>query len=155
MSSGKLSIKQEMAAIDTKDRKWYDSLSAEEEKKVGIWVLMRYTSSVKHDIKEFEEHYLEFTNDIVNVNFNKLAKHPQLQFQLLQALGLGKSMWHPWIAPGKKGKSSKIAEFFKEHYKQYNDMEIELLLSQYTKDEIKQKLEEFGLDDKKIKELTK
>jgi len=155
MSSGKLSIKSEMTAIDTKDRSWYNSLSEDEKKKLGIWILMRYTSSVKHDIKDFEEHYLEWTNELVNVHFNTLRHHPELQFKLLQALGLGKSMYHPWIAPGKKGTETKLFKFFKEHYVEYNDDEIILLLSQFPKDELKEKLEEFGLDNKSIKELMK
>ena len=150
-----LSIKSEMSAIDTKNRSWYNSLTDEEKKKVGIWVLMRYASSVKHDIKDIEEHYLTYTNELVNVHFNTLRHHPELQFQLLQALGLGKPMFHPWIAPGKKGTETKLYKFFKEYYTEYNDDELLLLLSQFTKDELKEKLEEFGLDNKNIKELMK
>ena len=42
----KLNTKEEMRAIDAKDRRWYDSLPIEEEKgKLGMWLLMRYTSS--------------------------------------------------------------------------------------------------------------
>ena len=78
----KLNIKEEMRAIDAKDRRWYDSLTEEEKSKLGIWLLMRYTSNAGE--KMFQEHYLEWTNEVVNVHFNKLRKHPQLQWQLLQ-----------------------------------------------------------------------
>ena len=102
----KLNIKEEMRAIDAKDRRWYDSLTEEEKGKLGMWLLMRYTSSAGE--KMFQEHYLEWTNEVVNVHFNKLRKHPQLQWQLLQLVGLGKPTYHPWIAPGKAGKVTKL-----------------------------------------------
>ena len=69
----KLNIKEEMRSIDTKDRGWYDSLTEEEKKKLGIWLLMRYTSSAGS--KMFAEHYLEWTNEVVNVHFNKLRQN--------------------------------------------------------------------------------
>lgn len=153
--SANLTIKEEMRAIDTKNRNWYSSLTEEEKKKVGIWILMRYTSSVKHNIKDFEEHYIEFTNELVNVHFNALRHHPELQFKLLQALGLGKVMYHPWVAPGKKGTETKLFKFFKEHYVEYNDDELMLMMSQYSKPELNDLLEEFGLDKKNIKDLLK
>ena len=68
MVNAKLTIKNEMSAIDTKNRTWYNSPTDDEKKKVGIWVLMRYCSSVKNNVKDIEEHYLEFTNEIVNVH---------------------------------------------------------------------------------------
>lgn len=151
----KLTIKEEMRAIDTKNRSWYDSLTDEEKKKLGIWVLMRYSSSLKHDISDFEEHYLEWTNELVNVHFNVIRHHPQLQFQLMQAVGLGKSMYHPWVAPGKKGKENKLQSVFAGYFPQYNTDEIDLLISIHTKDELIDLLEQYGHDPKEIKKLFK
>lgn len=149
----KLSIKEEMRVIDCKDRRWYDSLTDEERSKVGIWLLMRYTSHTTD--KKYAEHYLEFTNEIVNVNFNKLKKHPQLQHQLLQVIGTGTNVYHPWLAPGKGQKKNKLQEWAIAHYPHLNDDEIELFLSLKTKDELIELFEEHGLTDKEIKELTK
>ena len=73
MVNAKLTIKNEMSAIDTKNRTWYGSPTDDEKKKVGIWVLMRYPSSVKNNVKDIEEHYMEFTNEIVNVHFNHIT----------------------------------------------------------------------------------
>jgi hypothetical protein len=139
----KLTIKQEMSAIDRKNRKWYDSLTEDEKKQVSPWLLMRYVSSVKHDIKAFEEHYLEFTNELVNTHFNTLRHHPQLQLQLMQVIGLGKEQFHPWIAPGKRGKMDKNFNFFAEKFPHMNDDEINIILSQYTDKEIKSLKEEY------------
>jgi len=142
-----------MAAIDTKDRAWYDSLTDEEKNKLGLWLLMRYTSSCGD--KMFTEHYLEWTNEVVNVHFNKIRKHPQLQFQLMQLVGLGKTTFHPWIAPGKAMKKNKIQKWVTENYSHLNDDEIEIFISTKTKDDWKDLFEEYGLDKKQIKELLK
>lgn len=151
--SNKLNIKEEMRGIDTKDRGWYDSLTEEEKKKLGIWLLMRYTSSCGD--KMFTEHYLEWTNEVVNVHFNKLRKHPQLQHQLMQLVGLGKTTFHPWIAPGKAMKQSKIQKWVIENYNHLNDDEVEIFISTKTKDDFKELFEEYGYDKKQIKELLK
>lgn len=155
MVNAKLTIKNEMSAIDTKNRTWYGSLTDDEKKKVGIWVLMRYLSSVKNNVKDIEEHYMEFTNEIVNVHFNTLRHHPELQFKLMQAIGIGKQMYHPWIAPGKKGTEKPFYKWYKEQYKQYNDDEIEILIQAMTKDEQRDLLEQHGVEKKEIKRLLK
>lgn len=151
--SNKLNIKEEMRSIDTKDRAWYDSLTDEEKKKLGIWLLMRYTSSCGD--KMFTEHYLEWTNEVVNVHFNKLRKHPQLQYQLMQLVGLGKSTFHPWIAPGKAMKQSKIQKWVIENYSHLNDDEVEIFISTKTKEDFVNLFEEHGMNKKQIKELMK
>jgi len=149
----KLTIKEEMRAIDTKDRAWYASLTEEEKKKLSPWLLMRYTSNSSD--KMFTEHFLEWTNEVVNVHFNKLRKHTQLQFQLLQLVGLGKSVFHPWIQPGKAQKKNKLQAWIVENYKHLNDDEIDILIRDTSKDEWKNIFFEYGMDDKQIKELLK
>lgn len=149
----KLTIKEEMRAIDTKDRAWYESLTEEEKKKLSPWLLMRYTSNCSD--KMFTEHFLEWTNEVVNVHFNKLRKHTQLQFQLLQLVGLGKSVFHPWIQPGKAQKKNKLQAWIIENYKHLNDDEIDILIKETSKDEWKTIFIEYGMDDKQIKELLK
>ena len=149
----KLNIKEEMRAIDAKDRAWWDSLTEEEKKKIGIWLLMRYTSNAGD--KQFTEHYLDWTNEVVNVHFNKLRKHPQLQFQLMQLVGLGKSTFHPWIPPGKGIKKNKIQNWVIENYNHLNDDEVEIFISTKTKEEFIELFEEYGMTKKQIKELTK
>jgi hypothetical protein len=148
-----LSIKEEMKAIDTKDRSWYGSLTDDERDKLGIWVLMRYTCSLKHNIADFEEHYLEWTNELVNVHHNTLRHHPQLQFQLLQAVGLGKTMFHPWVSPGKRGKQNKFINFLITQKNHLNDDEI--FLYESLIENKREYLQECGLDNKQIKELLK
>lgn len=149
----KLDIKNEMKAIDTKDRKWYNSLTDEEKSKLSLWPLMRYTSSSGD--KHFTDHYLEWTNEVVNVHFNKLRNHPELQFKLLQLVGLGKPTYHPWIAPGKRGKKNKIQEWVIKNYNHLNDDEVDIFISSRTKDDFIELFEEYGMTKKEIKELLK
>lgn len=149
----KLNIKEEMRAIDAKDRGWYDSLTEEEKGKLGIWLLMRYTSNAGD--KNFTEHYLEWTNEVVNVHFNKLRKHPQLQFQLLQLVGLGKPTFHPWIQPGKAGKKTKLKKWVEEQYPHLNEDEVSIFVSLRNKEDFIELLEEYGLDKKTIKDILK
>ena len=149
----KLNIKEEMRAIDAKDRRWYDSLTEEEKSKLGIWLLMRYTSNA--GVKMFQEHYLEWTNEVVNVHFNKLRKHPQLQWQLLQLVGLGKPTYHPWIAPGKAGKKNKLQKWVEENYPHLNDDEVDIFISVRSKEDFIELFEEYGLDKKQIKDILK
>ena len=113
----KLSIKEEMRAIDQRDRGWWDSLTEEEQKKVGIFVLMRYTSAVQTKNPDIEYHYLALTNELVNKHYNILRRDPQLQHKLLQCVGLGSTQFHPWIPPSKqrKSKAGKLVKLFSEH----------------------------------------
>ena len=149
----KLNIKEEMRAIDAKDRRWYDSLTEEEKGKLGMWLLMRYTSSAGE--KMFQEHYLEWTNEVVNVHFNKIRKHPQLQWQLLQLVGLGKPTYHPWIAPGKAGKKNKLQKWVEENYPHLNDDEVDIFIGVRSKEDFVELFEEYGLDKKQIKDILK
>ena len=78
-----------MRAIDQRDRGWWDSLTEEEQKKVGIFILMRYTSAVQTRNADIEYHYLALTNELVNRHYNILRRESQLQHKLLQCVGLG------------------------------------------------------------------
>lgn len=150
----KLSIKEEMRAIDCRDHGWWDTLSDEERKKISPWVLMRYTSACDSNHDEIRNHYLVMTNELVNVHFNELTKHPQLQHRLLQIVGIGKSQYHPWIPPGKRGSKNPIEQFLIKLYPLANDDELEILL-QMDKDEITDLAEQAGMSDKEIKALFK
>ena len=153
----KLNIKSEMRAIDTKDRKWYDSLTEEEKIKYNknMWTQQRFVSSSKSNTADF----LDWTNDLVNVHFNELRHHPQLQFQLLQlaagVAGNGRPQFHEWLAPGKKGTETKLFKFIKENQSHFNDDEIELFISLHDKDQMRSYLSEYGLEKKEITALLK
>ena len=151
----KLDIKEEMRAIDCRDKSWWDSLTEEEQGKVSIFVLMRYTSAVDSKNFDIQAHYLTMTNDFVNVHNNILRHHPQLQHQLLQLVGIGAPQYHPWIAPGKRGKKNKMLEWLAAQYPTYNDDELDLLVATNTKEDFVDRMEQQGMTPKEIKELFK
>jgi len=150
----KLSIASEMRAIDTKDRNWYKTLTDEERVKYDkqLWIQQRWASSVQGGNAV---QYLILVNDYSNVNFNLLAKHPELQLQSLQIAGVGKTQKHDWMPPGKKGKKNKLAEWLITQYPEYNDDEIALIAQNIDKKELKDIMEQQGMKPKEIKELLK
>lgn len=152
--SDKLTIKEEMRAIDQRDAGWWDTLTEEEQKKVSPWVLMRYTSACDTNHDQIRDHYLTLTNDLVNVQFNTLRHHPQLQHRLLQVVGIGKTQYHPWIPPGKRQKKDKVADWLLSIYPHLNDDELDILLES-DKKEIVALAESAGMSDKDIKALFK
>lgn len=150
----KLPLKQQLDALDYKKRKWYDSLSDEDKKQVSPWVLMRFLSS-SGGSREFQEYFLEMTNDVVNVHFNTVRHHPDLQVGLMQAVGLKQSIGHPWIAPGKRGQQSKLHTIVSELHPNLNDDEVDLFVREQSKDDMIDMLDQLGYEKKEIKKLLK
>jgi hypothetical protein len=118
---------------------------------------MRYVSSVKSNTREIEQYYLNMTNDIVNVNFGTLAKHPELQMLLMQVVGIGAQQFHQWIKPGKrtKNQNQKLFDFYSSLNPHLKDSDIELLLEMKSKDAIKNDMLNSGFTDKEIKDMLK
>jgi hypothetical protein len=151
-----IDIKDILHALDTHNTKWYDSLTTDEKKKLNIWQIMRFMCSCQTNNKEIEYHYLTMTNDIVNVNFNLLKHHPELQYKLLQLVGVGKKQFHPWVPPSNnRGKSSKLVSWFCEKYANYSYDEVLDLLSINEKSDIILFLKDNGLSDDEINDLLK
>ena len=60
-------LKDIMAAIDKKDRKFYNNLSDEQKKAFSAWMMMRYCSSVQG---KNSANYIFMTNECVNYQFS-------------------------------------------------------------------------------------
>ena len=60
----KLSIKEEMRAIDCRVKGWWESLTEEEVKKISPFVLMRWTSAVQSSNSDIEFHYIALVNEL-------------------------------------------------------------------------------------------
>ena len=146
----KLSIQNEMAQFDRKNRNFYDSLTVEERKKFSNFLMIRYGSSVtgSADLQHF---YLVATNERLNKHFFNINKHPKLQWLCATTVSpdMG-TMRHNWIAPKKKeagasGIKKQLAELF-PHMK---DDEIDLMSKINTKKDIDAYLKEMGQEVKK------
>ena len=145
-------IKDQMSAIDRNDFDFYTRLDDEHKKAFSPWITMRCASSAQ-GVAAY--HYLLMVNDIVNVDFSLLKKHPELQWKLLAVCGQGSSTYHPWIAPVKKRKKHKMETFLSKQYPTLSKEELELLVNINSEEELKNLARNTGLDEKEIKELFK
>jgi hypothetical protein len=152
--SSKLNINEEMRAIDCRDFAWWDNLTKDEQAVMEkqMWIQMRWASCVDG---ANTAPYLMIVNDFTNLHFNSLRHHPQLQHRLLQLAGAGTKQRRDWIAPGKKGKKNKLAEWLMTQYPTLNDAELELMIATNTKEDLVDVMEQQGMTTKEIKDLFK
>lgn len=146
-----LTLAMELPAMDYKDKDFYKNLSDEHKKEISLWVLMRYMSSSQGDA----EQHLTIVNDVVNMNFAALSKHPELQWKLLTLCGTNKKQFHPWIPPGKKAKKNRLEEALTKFFPLMKDAELEMLQQINTKEDFEQFFRDNAFDDKTIKEIFK
>jgi len=146
----KLSIKNEMAEFDRKNRKFYDSLSDEEKKKFSNYLMIRWGSAVQGNA-ELQGYYLQSCNYYLNKRFFDINRHPRLQWLCATAVspGLGEQT-HTWIAPKKKEPGATgIKKQLAEMYPYMKDDEIALMSEINTKKDIDAYLKLAGQDTKK------
>lgn len=131
-----LDIFRVLGAIDCQDFNFLDSLSEEEKKAFTPTTALRWASAISPDGGEAEA-MLWLVNEYANIDFYAISDHPELQFKLMAAAGLGKKFRHQWInMPKKKGLAgfSTLCEFLLNWHPGANNDEINILLSQFTRD---------------------
>ena len=146
----KLSINNEMAVFDCKDREFYNSLTSEERKKFSNFLMIRYGSSVQGS-RDLQEFYLISTNERLNKHFFNINRHPKLQWLCATTVspGLG-TQRHQWIAPKKKEPGAgSVRKQLAELYPHLKDDELELMSQINTKKDIDEYLRASGQDTKK------
>jgi hypothetical protein len=148
----KLSIGNEMAQFDSKNRAFFDELTEEERKKFSPFLMIRYGSSVSGS-RDLQEFYLIATNERLNKQFFAVntTQHKKLQWLMATTVspGLG-NFRHNWIAPKKKEPGAgtmrkQLAELFPN----YKDDELDLLAQLTTKKELDAYLRDLGQEKKK------
>jgi hypothetical protein len=146
----KLSISNEMAQFDRKNRDFYDSLTDEERKKFSNYLMIRYGSSVS-GIADLQHFYLVATNERLNKHFFTINRHPKLQWLCATSVSPDMGvMRHNWIAPKKKEPGgSSIKKQLAELYPNMKDDELELMSKLNTKKDIDTYLKLAGQDTKK------
>ena len=144
-------LKDVMSALDKKDRKFYNRLTPEQKKAFSAWMMMRYSSSVQG---KDAAHYIYMTNELVNKDFMEVSKHPELQWLLLSACGVGKIQFHPYLKPpNARKKKDKVSNFISDLYPHIKSDEVELMLKINSKQELKELAVAHGYDDKTIKDI--
>lgn len=152
MATAKLDIKRELRAVDTRDYDFYDNLTDEEKKAFSPYILMRYTANVQGDAA-LQEWFLEMTNEYVNKNHWELSKnHKPLLWKLFAGTGVGQSMYHPYLAAGKKAKANKIEKLLAEIYPAWKLEDIKILASMMDKKDVEELFDKMGFDKKQRKE---
>ena len=146
----KLDIATEMKAFDTKDKKFYNSLTDEERKKFSTYLMLKWGANVEGSA-ELQEWYLRVQNDRVNINFFDLGRHPKLQWLMCTTVspGLG-SKRHYWIKTGKGG-DRRAHKFVESQWPHLSNEEIELMVSVNTIEQFREMARSLGWDDKRIK----
>lgn len=128
-TTDKLSIGNELAKLDAKDREFYDSLSEDEKKKFSPFLMIRWAADVSGSV-DMQSYYLMSVNEKLNKNFFDISTthHKKLQWLLATTIspGLG-SQRHTWLAAKKKESSSKSAKFLRTLYPHMKEDEIDLL----------------------------
>ena len=141
----KLSINNEMAVFDRKDRTFYDSLTVDERKKFSNFLMIRYGSSVQGG-RDLQEFYLISTNERLNKHFFTINRHPKLQWLCATTVspGMG-TQRHSWIAPKKKEPGAgSIKKQLSELFPHLKDDEIEVLAEINTKKDIEAYVKALG-----------
>ena len=144
-------FKRVLPALDTRNRTLYENLSEEEMKGFSPWLVQRYLSSAESANNAIIEHYLIMTNDIVNVNFSEV-KDPEMTWKLMSMVGIGKSLKHPYIAPGggKRKKKNAFRSWLREQYPHLDDQELDIWISNLDKKSAKDMLEQYHVKDKDV-----
>lgn len=146
----KLSINNEMAQFDNKNRDFYNELTAEEKKKFTTFLMIRYGSSVTGG-RDLQEFYLIATNERLNKHFFSMHRHPQLQWLMATTVSPGMGTHrHNWISNKKKEVSTTgIKKQLAEIYPSLKDDELELMAQLNTKKDIDEYLKAAGQEKKK------
>lgn len=145
----KLSIHNEMAQFDNKNRRFYDELTDEERKKFSNYLMIRWGSAIQGS-QEMQEYYVQSTNHYLNKNFFAINRHPKLQWLCATAVspGMG-TQRHQWIAPKKKeSANNEVKKFLVEHFPAMKMSDIEVLSKLVTKKDIKEYQAQNGHSDK-------
>lgn len=149
--SDKLSIKNEMAQFDRKNRDFYDELTDDEKKKFATFLMLKYGANVSGN-PDLQAYYLMATNERVNKNFFDLGRHTKLQWLCCTTVSpdMG-NQFHYWLTSKKKEGNNKVAKFLAKIYPNAKQDELELLATMTDVKQLKLLAKEMGMDDKDIK----
>ena len=155
-SQYKLEMKTVLSSVDRQQLDFYERLSDEEKKAYSPFVIMRYMSSLANR-DPAQMYSILATNDLVNVGFSDLNKHPELQHKLLCCAGTGGKQYRPWIPvhKGKRGQQNAVIKFLAEIYPQCNSTELDIMYANITSTELDQLAYANDVKEKDTKEMIK
>lgn len=141
-----LNIRNEMRALDLKQRDWYDQLTPEQQKKFSPYLMIRWGSSVQGS-SELQEYYLLAANQRLNRHFFSVnaARHKKLLWLMATTVSpdLG-SHRHTWLAPRRKESNNNKTRIIREFLPHLREDEVELLALINSQDQLDQYAREHG-----------
>jgi hypothetical protein len=149
----KLNIRNEMSALDHKQRDYYDSMTDDEKKKFAAFLMIRWGSAVTGDTI-LQQYYLASCNQRLNKNFFDISASKHKKFLWLLATTISPGMgnhYHKWISPKKKTNNNKAVKFLKQMFPNLDETDIEILAKINDKRDLKDLARRHGWDDKRIK----
>lgn len=149
----KLNIADEMRAVDSKNRDFYDNLTDDERKQFSSFLMIRWGSSVASNA-DVEQYYLLATNERLNKNFFSIKKeHDKLNWLATTTIspGVG-NLRHEWIsAPKRASANGKVEKFLTQYYPDLKADDIALMASLNDLKTIKKYAEALGMNPDQIK----
>ena len=147
--------KELFMALDKDSKGVWDEYTDDERTQIikeKFWLLNRYMSLVNGTQAE-EEFAVTATNELYNINWAIVSKHPKLLWQLLCCTHNPerKARSHGWIALKKKGSKDPKTKFLLELNPNKKHDEVELLARISTKAELKQLAQDLGYEKKDVK----
>lgn len=153
MATAKLDIKRELSAVDQRDYNFYNSLTPDEKKAFSPFVLMRFISNVQSNERDYQEWFLQVTNERLNKHHWILSKnHKELLWKLCAGVGVGEKFYHPYLAACKKGKANKIEKLLEELCPAMKLDDIKMMACMMTPADIKELFDKMGFDKKQQKD---
>jgi hypothetical protein len=157
MAAPQIPLNQILAAIDQKDRDFYNNLSDELKKKFSPYMMLKYSASVvgsKHPkitAAEMENYYILSTNGVANRHMFDLADkthpehdHPQLQWLLFTTISPNAgNQYHTWLKPKPKA-TGPVRKQLAELYPQMKDNDLDVLSTLVTKKELNKYIKDHG-----------
>ena len=149
----KLSLKNELYQLDTKNRQFVDELTDAERKKFSTYIMLKYSANVDGS-PDLQEWYLRATNERVNINFFDIGKHDKLQWLLCTTVspGMG-AQRHYWQGSKKKEGKNQVYKLLSQQYPELKVDDLERLASLLSEQEIKEYTMALGMADKDIKKV--
>ena len=148
----KLDLGEVLNALDRRDLGYYSRLSDEEKKGYAPLVLMRYMSSLNGQNNN-AAYAVMAANDLVNIGFWNLSKHPELQHQLLCLSGIGGKQFRPWLSAKNSKKLNKIDQWLINKFPDLNNDEVQIFKSLHDSKSWATFVKGSGASDAEVKEM--